>query len=84
MRTIIEYMQLCHIHFCQKIARKKVARVNAAYETLHITTPSHNEELVSYIAGQTQVRKVEAKNLSHILNYYDKKVLILMKISATM
>ena len=30
MRTIIEYMQLCHIHFYQKIARKKVARVNAA------------------------------------------------------
>ena len=23
-------MQLCHIHFYQKIARKKVARVNAA------------------------------------------------------
>ena len=30
MRTIIEYMQLCHIHLYQKIARKKVARVNAA------------------------------------------------------
>ena len=30
MRTIIEYMQLCYIHFYQKIARKKVARVNAA------------------------------------------------------
>ena len=30
MRTIIEYMQLCHIHFYQKIALKKVARVNAA------------------------------------------------------
>ena len=29
MRTIIEYMQLSHIHFYQKIARKKVARVNA-------------------------------------------------------
>ena len=25
-------MQLCHIHFYQKIARKKVARVNAAYQ----------------------------------------------------
>ena len=25
-------MQLCHIHFYQKIARKKVARVNAALE----------------------------------------------------
>ena len=24
-------MQLCQIHFYQKIARKKVARVNAAY-----------------------------------------------------
>ena len=31
MRTIIEYIQLCHIHFYQKIARKKVARVNAGY-----------------------------------------------------
>ena len=30
MRTIIEYMQLCSIHFYQKIARKKVAWVNAA------------------------------------------------------
>ena len=30
-------MQLCHIHFYQKIARKKVARVNAA---LHIKTAS--------------------------------------------
>ena len=30
MRTIIEYMQLCHIHLYQKIARKKGARVNAA------------------------------------------------------
>ena len=30
MRTTIEYMQLCHIHLYQKIARKKVARVNAA------------------------------------------------------
>ena len=29
-RTAIEYMQLCHIHFYQKIAPKKVARVNAA------------------------------------------------------
>ena len=27
-------MQLCHIHFYQKIARKKVARVNAALEGL--------------------------------------------------
>ena len=30
MRTTIEYMQRCHIHLYQKIARKKVARVNAA------------------------------------------------------
>ena len=30
MKTIIEYVQLCHIHFYQKIAHKKVARVNAA------------------------------------------------------
>ena len=30
IRTIIEYMQLCQIHLYQKIARKKVARVNAA------------------------------------------------------
>ena len=30
MRTIIEYMQLCRIHFYQKIVRKKVACVNAA------------------------------------------------------
>ena len=30
MRTIFEYMQLCHIHLYQKIACKKVARVNAA------------------------------------------------------
>ena len=30
MRTIVEYMQLCHINFYQKIAHKKVARVNAA------------------------------------------------------
>ena len=33
MRIIIEYMQLCHIHLYQKIARRKVARVNAALET---------------------------------------------------
>ena len=32
IRTIIEYMKLCHIHLYQKIARKKVARVNAALE----------------------------------------------------
>ena len=30
MRTIIEYMQRCHIHLYQKIARKNAARVNAA------------------------------------------------------
>ena len=30
MKTIIEYMQLYHIHFYQKIARKNVARVIAA------------------------------------------------------
>ena len=30
MKTIIEYMHICHIHLYQKIARKKVARVNAA------------------------------------------------------
>ena len=30
MRIIIENKQLCHIHFYQKIARKKIARVNAA------------------------------------------------------
>ena len=33
MRTIIEYMQLCHIHLYQQIARKKVARVNAALQS---------------------------------------------------
>ena len=33
IRTIIEYMQLCQIHLYQKIARKKVARVNAALST---------------------------------------------------
>ena len=32
MRTIIEYMQLYHIHFYQKIIRKNVARANAALE----------------------------------------------------
>ena len=30
IKTTVEYMQLCQIHFYQKIARKKVARVNAA------------------------------------------------------
>ena len=30
MRTITEYVQRCHIQLYQKIARKKVARVNAA------------------------------------------------------
>ena len=30
MRITSEYMQLCHIHLYQKIARRKVARVNAA------------------------------------------------------
>ena len=35
MRTIIEYMQLCHIHLYQKIARKKVASVNAALSHIH-------------------------------------------------
>ena len=30
IKTAIEKMQLCQIHFYQKIARKKVARVNAA------------------------------------------------------
>ena len=29
-------MQLCHIHFYQKIARKKVARVNAAFPSFGI------------------------------------------------
>ena len=37
MRTIIEYMQLCPIHLYQKIARKKVARVNAALWTFLTT-----------------------------------------------
>ena len=32
-------MQLCHIHFYQKIARKKVARVNAA---LHLKNPKRS------------------------------------------
>ena len=30
MKIIIEYMQRCHIHLYQKIAREKVAGVNAA------------------------------------------------------
>ena len=30
IKAAVEYMQLCPIHFYQKIARKKVARVNAA------------------------------------------------------
>ena len=42
MKTIIELMQLCQIHFYQKIARKKVARINAA---LHLTEPHPNLEL---------------------------------------
>ena len=35
MRTIIEYMQLCHIHLYQKIARRKVASVNAALSRIY-------------------------------------------------
>ena len=34
MRTIIEHMQLCQIHLYHKIARKKVASVNAALKRL--------------------------------------------------
>ena len=30
LKTIIEYMHICHIHLYQKIARKKVALENAA------------------------------------------------------
>ena len=30
IKAAVEKMQLCQIHFYQKIARKKVARVNAA------------------------------------------------------
>ena len=41
MTTIIEYMQLCHIHLYQKIARKKVARVNAALTVYLINELSH-------------------------------------------
>ena len=37
MRTIIEYMQRCHIRLYQKIARKKVARVNAAISLFFVT-----------------------------------------------
>ena len=29
-------MQLCYIHFYQKIARKKIARVNAALQRFHV------------------------------------------------
>ena len=31
-KAAVEKMQLCQIHFYQKIARKKVARVNAAVD----------------------------------------------------
>ena len=44
MRTIIEYVQLCHIHFYQKIARKKVARVNAAL--LPLPGQNHLQNLI--------------------------------------
>ena len=37
IKTAVELMQLCQIHFYQKIARKKVARVNAVLH-LHFDT----------------------------------------------
>ena len=42
MRTTIEYMQLCHIHLNQKIARKKVARVNAALSKYSAATAKNS------------------------------------------
>ena len=44
MRTIIEKMQLCHIHFYQKIARKKVARVNAALQRFNVPDDCNKHE----------------------------------------
>ena len=35
-------MQLCQIHFYQKIARKKVARVNAAFSRECYQTRNHD------------------------------------------
>ena len=37
IKSAVEYMQLCQFHFYQKIARKKVARVNAALEPFERT-----------------------------------------------
>ena len=37
MRTIIEYMQLCHIHFYHKIARKKGRQCKCGFTLILVT-----------------------------------------------
>ena len=58
MRTIIEKMQVCYIHFYQKIARKKVPRVNAAVcilgqrKGVRKTKSSQNCETATFYVGR--------------------------------
>ena len=56
MRTIIEYMQLCHIHFYQKIASKKVPRKCSLMHISHIEMS--DDELLT-----CTVRKLTWKSL---------------------
>ena len=50
-------MQLCQIHFYQKIARKKVARVNAALDTLVLTLVAEEFSLIFDILAFKSVKK---------------------------
>ena len=45
IKTAVEQMQLCQIHFYQKIARKKVARVNV---TLRLISTDNSEAVASH------------------------------------
>ena len=63
MRTTIEYMQFCHIHLYQKIARKKVARVNAALERKFLKDSTLKEKYVEVISGY--LTKVHAKQIAN-------------------
>ena len=77
MRTTIEYMQLCHNHLYQKIARKKVARVNAALggqrlrDFLLATNQRAQFRLrhnLGYVAGLAAL--IDTENIAHNQHSY--------------
>ena len=47
-------MQLCHIHFYQKIAHKKVARVNAALKLDGLTNSSKSRDAGVFLVTLTE------------------------------